>query len=343
MMAKSKAEKAQAALANGSSGPHFDFEQPLLTIQSKIEELRRVSIETGVNFDAEIDKLAQQAQAYREELYRSLGPAEKLQIARHPQRPNVLEIIQHLSPDTWFELHGDRAGSDDHAMIGGIMELNGRPTVVVGMQKGRTMKDNLKYNFGMPNPEGYRKALRLFYHAQKFGMPVLTLIDTPGAYPGIAAEQHGIGHAIAFNIREMSRLGVPVVSLVTGEGCSGGALGIGVSNEIYMMEHALYTVISPEGCASILWRDATFATQAAESLKITAQDLLGFGFIEGIVPEPLGGAHYDTQAALLAIESTLNASFTTLNAMSAEALRQQRYDKFRKMGAIEEKLLASSK
>jgi acetyl-CoA carboxylase carboxyl transferase subunit alpha len=320
----------------------FDFEKPIITIQEKIEELVRIIEETGLDFREEIDKLSKQAAQFREELYHNLKPKEKLQIARHPQRPNTLEIVRHLSPDMWFELHGDRAGMDDNALVGGLMEFNGRPMVVVGMQKGRNMKENLTYNFGMPNPEGYRKAQRLFYHANKFGMPILTLIDTPGAYPGIAAEQHGVGIAIAENIREMARMRVPIVSIVLGEGCSGGALGIGVANEIYMLEHSVYTVISPEGCASILWRSAEHAAQAAEAMKITAQDLLSFGMIEGIIPEPLGGAHTDPEFMMTALADTLGNSLEHLSSLSPEELVEQRYQKFRKIGAFEESKLVQS-
>jgi acetyl-CoA carboxylase carboxyl transferase subunit alpha len=318
----------------------FDFEKPVYDIQAKIEELKTVSQETGLDLEDEIAQLSAQAEAFKVKLYQNLQPREKVQIARHPQRPSAIEVIRQLSPETWFELHGDRAGMDDRAIVGGIIEFLERPVMVVGTQKGRTMKENLVHNFGMPNPEGYRRALRLFEHANKFGMPVLTLIDTPGAYPGIAAEQHGIGQAIAQNIREMARLRVPIVSVVLGEGCSGGALGIGVANEIYMMEHSVYTVISPEGCATILWRSAEQAAQAAESLRITAQDLLEFGMIEGIIPEPLGGAHYDTNAAIESIRTTLTAALTTLTQLSPEELVEQRYQKFRKMGAFEEAQLS---
>ncbi len=317
----------------------FDFEKPIYTIQEKIEELMRISEETGVDFQSEIDKLSARAEAFRMNVYKNLQPKEKVQIARHPQRPSAIEVIRQLSPQTWFELHGDRAGQDDQAVVGGIIEFLDRPVMVVGTQKGRGMKENLVHNFGMPNPEGYRKAMRLFSHANKFGMPIVTLIDTPGAYPGIAAEQHGIGIAIAHNIREMARLRVPIVSIVLGEGCSGGALGIGVANEIYMLEHALYTVISPEGCASILWRSPEYAAQAAESLKITAQDLFAFEMIEGIIPEPLGGAHYDPQMTIESVRSSLLSSLTTLTQLSPEELVEQRYQKFRKIGAFEESVL----
>lgn len=321
----------------------FDFEKPIYTVQQQIEELMRVSQETGIDFESEIAQLSSQAEAFRQKLYQNLQPREKVQIARHPQRPSAIEVIKQLSPTTWFELHGDRAGHDDQAIVGGIMAFCDRPVMVVGTQKGRSMKENLTHNFGMPNPEGYRKALRLFYHANKFGMPILTLIDTPGAYPGIAGEQNGIGIAIAQNIREMARLRVPIISVVLGEGCSGGALGIGVANEIYMLEHSVYTVISPEGCASILWRSAEHAAQAAECLKITAQDLLSFGMIEGVIPEPLGGAHYDTSATIEAIRTTLTASLTTLTQLGPEELVEQRYQKFRKIGAFEEAMLIPGK
>jgi acetyl-CoA carboxylase carboxyl transferase subunit alpha len=321
----------------------FAFEKSLYLIEEKINDLMRISQETGVDFQVEIEALAAQAQAAREKLYRNLKAPEKLQIARHPQRPNMLELIGRLSPQTWFELHGDRCGHDDPALVGGIIELLNRPVMVVGMQKGRSMKENIRCNFGMPNPEGYRKARRLFHHANKFGMPILTLIDTPGAYPGMAGEQHGIGIAIAENIRDMARLRVPIVSVVLGEGCSGGALGIGVANEIYMLEHSLYTVISPEGCASILWRSAEHAAQAAESLKITAQDLLSFGIIDGIIPEPLGGAHYDPQATLDAIHTTVVAAFSDLVTQSPADLVAGRYAKFRSIGTFEETRLAKAR
>jgi acetyl-CoA carboxylase carboxyl transferase subunit alpha len=314
----------------------LEFEKPLALIQEKIDALRQVTEETGLDLSEEITKLSAQAETFRQNLYKNLKPKEKVQIARHAQRPTAMEVIQQLSPETWFELHGDRAGHDDQAIVGGLIELCERPVMIVGTQKGRTMKENLIHNFGMPNPEGYRKALQLFSHANKFGMPIVTLIDTPGAYPGIAGEQNGIGIAIAQNIREMARMRVPIVSIVVGEGCSGGALGVGVANEIYMLEHAVYTVISPEGCASILWRSAEHAAQAAESLKITAQDLVSFGMIEGIIPEPLGGAHYNPTETIESIRTTLTASLSTLTQLSPEELLEQRYQKFRKIGAFEE-------
>jgi len=318
----------------------LEFEKPLLKMNQKIEELVQLGQETDANLTGEIARLRQHADDIKQKLYSNLKPSERLQIARHPQRPNFLEVARMLSPDTWIELHGDRGGTDDRAIVGGLIEIpddkGGQPAMIIGTQKGRNMKDNLDHNFGMANPEGYRKALRLFYHAEKFKMPVITVIDTPGAYPGIDGEEHGIGQAIAFNIREMARLRVPVISLVTGEGCSGGALGIGVANKIYMLEHAVYTVISPEGCASILWRSAEFAPQAAEAMRITAEDLLSFGIIDGIIEEPVGGAHHDHHATGERILKTITGALGELKALDGNALMKQRYDKFRPIGAFSE-------
>lgn len=316
------------------------FEKPLTELQTKINELE----ETGAAMDEsmsldmvdELSRLRQQANDVRSRLYSNLTAAHRLQIARHPQRPNFIELVKAISPETWFELHGDRGGADDRAIIGGIAELSpGQPVLIVGTQKGRGMKENLTHNFGMANPEGYRKALRLFYHAEKFNMPIITMIDTPGAYPGMDGEQKGIGQAIAYNIREMARLNVPILSVVLGEASSGGALGIGVANRIYMLEHALYTVISPEGCASILWRSAEYASQAADSLKITADDLLGFGIADGKIIEPFGGAHHDADALAASLKEVLLNSLDELSGMTSEQLCEQRYNKYRHIGAYQ--------
>lgn len=309
----------------------LDFEKPILQLKKQIADLEK---EASPNMNKNCQALRQQLEAMETQLYDQLTPAQKLQIARHPQRPNTLEVIQGLSPETWFELHGDRMGKDDRAIVGGIIEFQGKPVMILGTQKGRSMKENLVHNFGMANPEGYRKALRLFQHAEKFKMPVITLIDTPGAYPGIEGEQHAVGHAIALNIREMSRLNVPIISIVMGEASSGGALGIGISNHIYMLEHAQYTVISPEGCASILWRDASFATTAAEALKITAQDLFRFGICDAVIEEPRGGAHYDPQATISAIAERLELGLNELNGLDVETLKEQRFQKYRQIGAV---------
>lgn len=247
---------------------------------------------SGMDLDNQIQTFEQQAQDYKKELYSKLKPSQKLQIARHPERPKFLDYVDLICED-FIELHGDREGMDDRAIIGGIAKLDGKPVMIIGIQKGKSTKENLEYNFGMPQPQGYRKALRLFKHANKFKMPIVTLIDTPGAYPGIKAEETGQGAAIAMNLREMSKLNVPIVSIITGEGCSGGALGLAVADRVMMLEHAYYTVISPEGCASILWRDAARYADAAEALKITSKDLLELGIIDEEISEPLGGAHSD--------------------------------------------------
>lgn len=269
----------------------------------------------------------------KKDLYENLKPAQKLQIARHPERPNFLDYVNNICTD-FIELHGDREGMDDRAIIGGLAKIDGKPVMIVGTMKGKSTKENLEYNFGMPQPQGYRKALRLFKHANKFKMPIVTLIDTPGAYPGISAEQTGQGIAIAVNLREMAKLDVPVIAIITGEGCSGGALGLAVANKVFLLEHAYYTVISPEGCASILWRDASRASDAAEALKITAPDLMKFGIIDGAIKEPLGGAHNDYELVCSEMKKTILESIEELSKYSAPELKSQRYDKFRKMGAF---------
>lgn len=313
----------------------LEFEKPLIAIEEKIQELIELDADSESSFQDEIKQLKQQAKEIKNKLYKNLKPSQSLQIARHPQRPNLLDLIQGIST-TWFELRGDRGGTDDRAILGGIIELDEKPVLIVGTQKGHDMKANLVHNFGMANPEGYRKALRLFQHAEKFKMPVITVVDTPGAYPGIDGEQHGIGQAIAMNIREMARLRVPIISLVTGEGASGGALGIGVANKIYMMEHAVYTVISPEGCASILWRSAEYASTASEALKIRSHDLKSFGMIDGVIEEPSGGAHKDPEATYESIQKQLIKGLDELSGLSPEALIEDRYNKFRAIGAFEE-------
>ena len=311
----------------------LDFEKPIMEIQEKIEELKKVSMESGMDLKKEIETFEQQAEDYKKDLYENLKPAQKLQIARHPERPNFLDYVNNICTD-FIELHGDREGMDDRAIIGGLAKIDGKPVMIVGTMKGKSTKENLEYNFGMPQPQGYRKALRLFKHANKFKMPIVTLIDTPGAYPGISAEQTGQGIAIAVNLREMAKLDVPVIAIITGEGCSGGALGLAVANKVFLLEHAYYTVISPEGCASILWRDASRASDAAEALKITAPDLMKFGIIDGAIKEPLGGAHNDYELVCSEMKKTILESIEELSKYSAPELKSQRYDKFRKMGAF---------
>ncbi len=311
----------------------LDFEKPIIEIQEKIEELKKMSLESGMDLNRDIEVLEQEAEEYKKELFSNLDPTQKMQIARHPERPNFMDYVSRICTD-FVEMHGDRVGTDDRAIMGGLAKIDGRPVMIIGTMKGKSTKENLEYNFGMPQPEGYRKALRLFKHADKFNIPIVTIIDTPGAYPGISAEEHGQGAAIAMNLREMQKLGVPVVAIISGEGCSGGALGLAVANKVYMLEHAYYTVISPEGCASILWRDASKNLEAATALKITAPHLLKFGVIDGDIKEPTRGAHTDYDAMAQEVKSTILQGLSELSGMSREDLRNQRYDKFRKMGAF---------
>lgn len=311
----------------------LEFEKPLVEIEKKIQELKKISAESGMDLDKEIETFEQQANDYKKELYTNLKPSQKLQIARHQERPNFLDYVN-LICDDFEEMHGDRTGSDDRAIIGGLAKIGDNRVMLVGTQKGKSTKENLEYNFGMPQPQGYRKALRLFYHANKFNMPIVTLIDTPGAYPGISAEETGQGIAIAVNLREMAKLNVPIIAIITGEGCSGGALGLGVANKVLMLEHSYYTVISPEGCASILWRDAAKFADAAEALKITANDLIKFNIVDGMIEEPVGGAHTNHQEMGDNMKKAILESLKELSGMSKDELRNQRYEKFRHMGAF---------
>ena len=313
----------------------LEFEKPILEIQKKIDEFKKMSLESGMDFNGEIENLEKQANEIKKEMYESLKPSQKLQIARHSERPNFLDYTNMMC-ENFVELHGDREGADDRAIIGGLATIAGRNVMLVGTQKGKSTKENLEYNFGMPQPQGYRKALRLFKHAEKFRLPIITLIDTPGAYPGITAEQTGQGIAIAVNLREMSKLTVPVIAVITGEGCSGGALGLAVANRVFMLEYAYYTVISPEGCASILWRDASKAADAADALKITADDLLKYGIIDGKIQEPLGGAHTNPQDMSDRLKNALIGALEELDSYSPEELKAQRYSKFRGMGVFNE-------
>lgn len=311
----------------------LDFEKPIMEIQEKIEELKKISVESGMDLNKEIETFEQQADDYKKELYSNLKPAQKLQIARHPERPNFLDYVSNMCTD-FVELHGDRTGMDDRAIIGGLAKIDGKPVMIIGTMKGKSTKENLEYNFGMPQPQGYRKALRLFKHASKFNIPIVTLIDTPGAYPGISAEETGQGGAIAVNLRDMAKLNVPVIAIITGEGCSGGALGLAVADKVFLLEHAYYTVISPEGCASILWRDASRSGDAAEALKITAPDLMKFNIIDGDIKEPVGGAHKDYEFVAAEMKKTILESLEELSKLSSEELKNKRYQKFRKMGAF---------
>lgn len=311
----------------------LEFEKPLYEIEKKIQELRKISESSGMDVTEQISTFEKQAFEYKKELYANLTPSQRIQIARHSDRPTFLDYIKLITED-FIELHGDREGCDDRAIIGGVAKINGQRVMIIGTQKGKTTKENLIYNFGMPQPQGYRKALRLFYHANKFNLPIVTLIDTPGAYPGIKAEETAQGTAIATNLREMAKLNVPIVAVITGEGCSGGALGLAVADKVFMFEHAYYTVISPEGCASILWRDAAESAKAAQALKITSDDLLELEIIDGIIKEPLGGAHCDYEEASTALKNTILSSINELKTKNSNELKDERYNKYRRMGVF---------
>ena len=316
---------------------HFtplEFEVPLYQIRDKIQELKNLSDSSGIDLKDQIETLEQQAKEYSESLYANLKPAQKLQITRHPMRPNFSDYVEFMTED-FIEMHGDRCGTDDRAIMGGVCYIDGRPVMLIGTVKGKNTKENLTCNFGMPQPEGYRKALRLFYHAERFNLPIVTLIDTMGAYPGIKAEETGQGIAIAENLKEMAKLTAPLIAVITREGCSGGALGLAVANKVYMLEHAYYTVISPEACSSILYRSADKAAEAAEALKITSKDLLELDVIDGEIKEPLGGAHYDPELTASNLKSTILKALDELSSKSGQELKDERYGKFRHMGIFQ--------
>ncbi|MCU0545187.1 MAG: acetyl-CoA carboxylase carboxyl transferase subunit alpha [Oscillatoriaceae cyanobacterium Prado104] len=313
----------------------LDFEKPLAELETRIHQIRELADENGVDVTDEIRKLEARSVQLRQEIFSSLSPMQRLQLARHPRRPSTLDYIQAIS-DEWIELHGDRRGGDDPALVGGIARIDGRSIVIVGHQKGRDTKDNIARNFGMPAPGGYRKALRLMEHADRFGMPIFTFIDTPGAWAGLEAEQFGQGEAIACNLREMFRLDVPIICTVIGEGGSGGALGIGVGERLLMLEHSVYTVATPEACAAILWKDSAKAPQAAEALKITSWDLKNLGILDQIVPEPIGGAHSNPLKAASALKQALLDNLAELTQLTGQQRRQLRYQKFRHIGVFAE-------
>lgn len=335
--AEAKAFSSTDRGSNATRGSFVDsyvmeFEKPIVELERKIAEMRAIAETPGMkSLAVEIDRMEKKATHMREEVYKNLTAWQKVQIARHPRRPYTMDYIQRMC-DNFLELHGDRGFSDDHAIVGGIAEIGPEKVILIGHQKGRGTKENLYRNFGMASPEGYRKALRLMKLAAKFGRPVITLIDTPGAYPGLGAEERGQAEAIARNIYEMARLPTPILTIVIGEGGSGGALAIAVADEVYMLEYSIYSVISPEGCASILYRDASQAPQAAESLKLTAPDLVNFKLVDGIIPEPLGGAHREPDICAQRVRETVLKALSRLNALSAEELLAQRHRKYEKMG-----------
>lgn len=313
----------------------LEFERPIMELEAKIQELKQFAEVEKVDVSAEIARLERKVARLQEEVFANLTPWQRTQIARHPSRPYTMDYIRLMLTD-FVELHGDRAFADDRAIVGGLARLGGMPLVVIGHQKGRDTKEKLARNFAMANPEGYRKALRLMKLAEKFDKPVLTLVDTPGAYPGIGAEERGQAEAIARNLREMSELKVPIVVVITGEGGSGGALGIAVGDTVLMLEYAIYSVISPEGCASILWRDPAKAPEAAAAMGITAQTLKRLDVIDEIVPEPTGGAHRNHQEIAATLKSFLVKAFDRMRPLSLDELLEQRYQKFRRMGVFEE-------
>jgi len=312
--------------------PNFlDFEQPIAELDAKIQELRRAA-GPAVNIDAETKALNTKLEARTAEIFKALTPWQVSQLARHPQRPYTLDYIE-LICEEFHELAGDRAFADDAAIVGGLARIDGRPMVIIGHQKGRDTKSKVRRNFGMPRPEGYRKALRLMKMAERFGLPLLTLIDTPGAYPGVGAEERGQSEAIARNLLEMAELRVPVICTVTGEGGSGGALAIGVGDATLMLEYSTYSVISPEGCASILWKTAERAKEAAENLGLTAPRLLEHKLIDRIVPEPLGGAHRDPAAMAATLKKVIFEELAKLEKLGIDALLEKRYKRLRSYGA----------
>jgi acetyl-CoA carboxylase carboxyl transferase subunit alpha len=316
----------------------LDFEQPLLELENELAALRAAD-DPGRHRD-EIARLEDRLERLRARTYAGLSAWQRTQLARHPRRPHTRDFVKRLFED-FIELHGDRVYGDDPAVVAGLARFEGRSVVVIGHQKGRDTREKLARHFGMPHPEGYRKALRMMELADKFGKPVVAFIDTPGAYPGLAAEERGQAEAIARNLRAMASLRTPIVAVVTGEGGSGGALAIGMGNRVAMLEYAVYSVISPEGCAAILWGDAAKAPEAAQLLRITAPDLLRLGVIDGIVPEPTGGAHRDWDGAAAHVRDALRAALDDVCALSPEALVRDRHDKFRRIGVFEEEVLSA--
>jgi acetyl-CoA carboxylase carboxyl transferase subunit alpha len=310
-----------------------EFEKPLVALESKIAELKQLSGSAGVDFADEIVKLERKARKLQTEIFRDLSRWQTVQLARHPNRPYALDYIQALFTD-WFEVEGDRRFSADRAIVAGLARFGGEPVAIVAEQKGRGTKENMLRNFGMPRPEGYRKARRLYDLADRFRRPLLTFIDTPGAYPGIGAEERGQAEAIAVNLEVMASLGVPSISVVIGEGGSGGALALGVTNRILMLQYATYSVISPESCSSILYRDATKAQKSAENLKLTAKDLQGFGIVDEVIREAPGGAHRDPKMTMDNVAAALRRHLAQLKPMSPEQLVKARYQKFRAMGVF---------
>lgn len=311
---------------------YLDFEKPIIELEKKISELSELHITDDNVLTPEIERLRSRVEELRKSIFSNLTHWQRVQLARHPDRPYTLDYVYKLT-ENFIELHGDRHFSDDKAIVGGLATLEGRSVMIIGHQKGRDTKSRKYRNFGMPNPDGYRKALRLMKTAEKFGIPVITMLDTPGAFPGLEAEERGQAEAIARNLREMALLKVPLVTIVIGEGASGGALGIGMGNEVYMMENTWYSVISPESCSSILWKTWDYKEQAARALKLSAKDLIELNVIDGIINEPLGGAHRDYDVASKAVRDQIIDSLDRLAQMNPDQLKSQRIDKYSRMGS----------
>jgi len=315
------------------NGIGLDFEKPILELERKIEELKKFTSSENIDLSSEIKKLEDKLDKVKREVFEGLTPWQRVQIARHPKRPYTFDYINLIMTD-FAEIHGDRVFGDDKALVCGLAKIDGQKVVVMGHQKGRDTKENLMRNFGSAHPEGYRKAMRIMKLGEKFKLPIIIFIDTPGAYPGIGAEERGQAEAIAYNLMEMARVKVPIICFIIGEGGSGGALGIGVGDRICVLENAYYSVISPEGCAAILWKDRARAPDAAKALKLTAQDLLDMGLIDEIVREPLGGAHRDPAKTAAAIKESIKKHLKELSALAPAALIEARYEKYRKIGAF---------
>ena len=314
---------------------YLEFEKPIAELEKKIEELTLFTSNGGIDLEEEILKLQKKSDQLLAEIYSKLSPWQKVQISRHANRPYTLDYIEAMLTD-FVEMHGDRSFGDDPAIVGGMAKLEGKPVVVIGHQKGRTTKERVFRNFGQPNPEGYRKALRLMRFAEKFNLSLITFIDTQGAFPGIGAEERGQGESIARNLYSMSMLRVPIITVVIGEGGSGGALALGVADRVMMLEHATYSVISPEGCAAILWNNGTKANEAAELLKLTAQDLFQMRVIDEVVEEPIGGAHRDPRRAAELLKEAITRNLSEVSSMGPDDLVKLRYEKFRKLGMFDQ-------
>ncbi len=314
--------------------PFLEFERPIVELEKKISDMKDFSVGENLELGGEIASLEKKLERLRHEVYSSLTRWQQVQIARHPKRPYTLDYIKHMCTG-FVELHGDRAYADDKAVVGGFAYLDGQPVMIVGQQKGRDTKEKLRRNFGMAHPEGYRKALRLFLLAEKFEVPIVVLIDTPGAFPGIGAEERGQAEAIARNIREMARIEVPIIIVIIGEGASGGALGVGLGDRILILEHSWYSVISPEGCAAILWRDAAKAPEAAEALKPTSRDLVNLRIVDKVIEEPRNGAHNDHRDAARRIKEQILAALRELKEKPVKELLAERVEKYRRMGEFE--------